>query len=323
MFEKKSNTFKIHTHQSHSQKWSAMLDPFGFDPWNAMSSHEIKEKMKKLDISFGAFGYDRFGLSQKHIAAFYSLLEPLYRRYFQVEAQGISFIPPANHKGILVGNHSGGIPVDAAMVAASLFFDLENPRHAHGMVEKFVQNLPFLANFFSRIGQLTGLPEHANQILDHERLLLVFPEGIRGTGKMYKDRYQLARFGTGFIRIALQNKAPVIPFAFVGGEEAMPVIYHAQFLAKIFQVPYFPIPKHIIPIPKPVPCQINYGKPMYFDGDGNESDEKILVYVEQVKEEIRRLTLEGIARIEERVKILSEQNHHIINHAIQSTKEPK
>ncbi len=297
-----------------------MRNHLGFDPWNAISSDAVKEKMKKLDIQFGAFGYDRFGLSQKHITAFYSLLEPLHRSYFQLEAQGMEYIPAHQQRGMLVGNHSGGVPVDAAMAVASLFFDLDQPRHAHGMVEKFVQNLPFVSQFFSRIGQLTGLPEHASQILGQERLLLVFPEGIRGTGKLYQDRYQLARFGTGFMRIALQNKAPIIPFAFVGGEEAMPVIYHAQFLAKIFQVPYWPVPKHIVPIPKPVPCQIHYGKPMVFKGDGNESDEKILEYVEQVKEEIRQLTLAGIHRREERLQQLYPQINQ--NAAISQTKEP-
>jgi 1-acyl-sn-glycerol-3-phosphate acyltransferase len=274
-----------------------------FDPWTAISTQAIQDKIKRLDVPFGAFGYDRFGLSRKHLSAFYSILDPLYHHYFQVESNGIEHVPKVQERGMLVGNHSGGIPVDGAMVFASLFFDLDQPRHAHGMVEKFVQELPFLSSLFSKIGQLTGLPEHANQILNQNRLLLVFPEGIRGTGKMYKDRYTLARFGTGFMRIALANQSPIIPFAFVGGEEALPVIYHAQLLAKLFKVPYWPVPKHIIPIPKPVLCQVEYGAPLTFKGNGNESDEEISAYVEVVKEEIRKLTERGIKRRAERLDL--------------------
>ena len=170
------------------------------------------------------------------------------------------------------------------------------------MVEKFAQNLPFLSSLFSRIGQLTGLPEHAVQILEAGRLLLAFPEGVRGTGKLFNDRYQLARFGTGFMRIALQTKSPIIPFAFVGGEEAMPVIYHAQPLADLIGVPYIPIPKHIIPLPKPEYCQIIYGEPLYFEGSGNERDVIIQGYVDQVKETIAGLIIEGRERREERLK---------------------
>ena len=202
---------------------------------------------------------------------------------------------------MLIGNHSGGIPVDAAMIFASIFFELDTPRHAHGMVEKFAQNLPFLSSLFSRIGQLTGLPEHAIQLLEAERLLLAFPEGVRGTGKLYSDRYQLERFGTGFVRIALKTNSPIIPFAFVGGEEAMPVIYHAQPIAKLLGVPYIPIPKHIIPIPKPEHCQILYGEPLYFKGSGNEKDSVIQSYVDQVRTDIAALISIGRQRREERI----------------------
>ena len=225
------------------------------DLWEHLSSEDVKARLQNIQLPFNRYGYDRFGISRKHLASFYSMLEPLYKHYFKVRVTGIEEVA-AIDKGMLIGNHSGGIPVDAAMIFASLFFDLDPPKHAHGMVEKFAQNLPFLSSIFSRLGQLSGLPEHAYQILNENRLLLVFPEGVRGTGKLYKDRYQLARFGTGFMRIALQTQSPIIPFAFIGGEEAMPVIYHAKILAQIFKVPYFPVPKHLIPIPKPEYCEI-------------------------------------------------------------------
>lgn len=276
------------------------MESEGSDIWSKISSEEVIARLDRIDIPFGPYGYDRFGLSRRHIAAFYTLLEPLYRYYFRVESTGLEHIPDQG-RAMLIGNHSGGIPVDAAMVFSSLFFDKNPPRHPHGMVEKFAQNLPFLSSIFSRLGQLSGLPEHAEQILQSERLLLVFPEGVRGTGKLYRDRYQLARFGTGFMRIALQNQSPIIPFAFVGGEEAMPVMYHAPLLAQLLKVPYVPIPKHILPIPKPVLCQLLYGEPMIFEGTGDETDEVIQGYVDQVKEKIASLIEVGRERRQERV----------------------
>ena len=257
-----------------------------------MTSTSVREKLPQIDLPFNAFGYDRFGISRRHIGAFYTFLEPFYRKYFKVNVGGIEHVPLTG-RGMLIGNHSGGIPVDAGMVFCALFFELARPRHAHGMVEKFVQHLPFLSSLFSRIGQLPGLPEHAAQILEQERLLLVFPEGVRGTGKLFKDRYQLARFGTGFMRIALKNRSPIIPFAFIGGEEAMEVVYHANLLAKVARVPYWPVPKHIIPFPKPVPCRVEFGAPMYFEGTGDEPDDIILSYVSDVRKEVRRLIEEG------------------------------
>jgi 1-acyl-sn-glycerol-3-phosphate acyltransferase len=271
------------------------------DLLNVATSTTVAERLHNLDVPFGPLGFDHFGISSRHLGVFYTLLEPLYRHYFKVEVKGLEHIPPCG-RGMLIGNHSGGIPVDAGMIFASIFFGLDPPRHVHGMVEKFAQNLPFLSSLFSRIGQLTGLPEHALQILEAGRLLLAFPEGVRGTGKLFNDRYQLARFGTGFMRIALQTKSPIIPFAFVGGEEAMPVIYHAQPLADLIGVPYIPIPKHIIPLPKPEYCQIIYGEPLYFEGSGNERDVIIQGYVDQVKETIAGLIIEGRERREERLK---------------------
>lgn len=274
------------------------------DLLSRLTSEEVRERLERLDVSFGPYGYDRFGLSKRYIGAFYTALEPLYRRYFRVAVSGLERVP-AEGRAMLIGNHSGGVPVDAAMLVCSLFFDHDPPRHAHGMVEKFAQNLPFLSSVFSRLGQLSGLPEHAAQILSDERLLLVFPEGVRGTGKLFKDRYQLARFGTGFVRIALQNKSPIIPFAFVGGEEAMPVVYHAEPLARLLGVPYVPIPKHVLPVPKPVVCELLYGEPITLEGDGAEPDEVILGHVARVREAITALIAQGRARREGRVEALA------------------
>lgn len=252
-------------------------------------SDEVDRRLDALDVPFNRYGLDPLGISRKHLGPFLSGLEVFYRHYFRVETVGVDNVP-ATGRAMVVGNHSGGLPVDGGMVLASLFFDHDPPRLVHGMVEKFANNLPFLSAWFSRVGQLTGLPEHAVRMLERDRVLMVFPEGARGTGKLYRDRYTLVRFGTGFMRIALQTGSPIVPFAFVGGGEAIPTIYHARLLAKVFRAPYFPVTPYGLPLPLPVACRLHYGEPMKFDGDGSEPDEVIDGYVAQVRDRIAALT---------------------------------
>ncbi len=265
--------------------------------WKRLISEEVLERAGRLDLNFNAHGFDSIGISKEHVALYYSFLQPFYRQYFRVCTSGIDHVPREGG-AMLIGNHSGSIPSDAGMVMASLFFDLEPPRHVHGMVEKFAQNLPFLSSWFSRIGQLTGLPEHAERLLNDGRLLLVFPEGARGTGKLYSERYQLVRFGTGFMRIALQTGSPIVPFAYVGGEESFPTIYHAKTMARLTGVPYWPVPPYLLPVPLPVACRVHYGEPMHFEGDGTESDQVIEGYVKAVRARIASLIQEGRAAME-------------------------
>ena len=94
------------------------------------TSKAVKERLDNLDIPFESLGFDRFGISRRHLGLFYTLLEPLYRHYFRVEVNGLEHIPTTG-RGMLIGNHSGGIPVDAGMIFASIFFELDPPRHVH------------------------------------------------------------------------------------------------------------------------------------------------------------------------------------------------
>lgn len=256
---------------------------------------EVEERVGRIEIPFNQYGYDPYGVSQRHLVWFYSMLAAFYRHYFRVRTVGIENVP-ARGSAMLIGNHSGSLPVDGGMVLASLLLEHDPPRHAHGMVEKFAESWPFVSEWFNRIGQFTGLPDHAVRLLEEGRMLMVFPEGARGTGKLYKDRYKLVRFGTGFMRLALQTGTPIVPFAFIGGEEALPAMFHARFLARLVGAPYWPVPPHILPVPLPVPCELYYGQPLKFEGDGTEPDEVIEEYVGHVKLRIRELIADGLAR---------------------------
>src|SRR5262249_26933115 len=157
-----------------------------------------------------------------------------------VQVFGVEHVPPRG-RTMLVGNHSGGVAIDAAMVIASMFLEMNPPRLAQGMAEKFLNKTPIMSEWLNRVGQLTGLPEHALRLLADGRLLLVFPEGARGTAKLYRERYSLVQFGSGFVRLALETKTPIVPFSFIGGGEAIPTIANAYSLGKLFGAPYVPI----------------------------------------------------------------------------------
>jgi 1-acyl-sn-glycerol-3-phosphate acyltransferase len=258
-------------------------------------SDDVEARMERLEIPFSDCGVDPYGISRKHVARFLTMLEPLYKSYFRVDAHGLSNVPRQG-RAMLVGNHSGGFAVDAGMVIASMFFAMDPPRLAQGMVEKFLAKTPFAAMWLSRCGQFPGLPEHAVKLLEDERLLMVFPEGARGTAKLYKERYSLVNFGTGFMRLAMQTRTPIIPFGFMGGGSAVPTVTNAYGLGRALGVPYIPVTYYGVAVPLPVHLEVEYGTPLRFDGTGHEDDETIMAHVETVKSSIAALVAKGRER---------------------------
>ena len=125
---------------------------------------------------------------------------------------------------------------------------------------------------------------------------MVFPEGARGTAKLFRERHSLVDFGTGFVRLALKTRTPIVPFAVLGGGEAFPTIANAYRLGRMFGVPYVPIVAYGLPVPLPVEDGIEYGPPMVFEGTGNEDDEIVFGYVEKVKEAIAKMLSAGARR---------------------------
>ena len=253
---------------------------------------EISARVDRLELPFDARGVDEYGVSKWHLAVAFRVLALLYRRYFRVRAEGLEHIPRRG-RAMLVGNHSGGIALDAAMVIATCFLELDPPRLAQGMAEKFINRFPFASVWASRCGQLTGLPEHAQRLLESDRLLLVFPEGARGTAKLWKDRFSLVGFGTGFMRLALKTKSPIVPFAFLGGADAVPTVANLYRLGKLVGVPYLPVTPWVLPLPRPAALSVRFGEPLRFEGSGNEDDETVQAYVEKVKGRIGQLMEQG------------------------------
>lgn len=251
-------------------------------------AEQIRERVERLEIPFNSAGIDPYGISKEHLRRAADLFTLAYRRYFRVECHGIEHVPTKG-RCMLVGNHSGGVAVDASMLAAACFWELEPPRLAHGMVDRFLHRLPFISEWASRIGQFAGLPEHARRLLLDERLLMVFPEGTRGTAKLYKDRHSLVRFGTGFLRLAMETRSPIVPTAILGGGEAVPTIMNLYKVGKLFGTPYIPVTPYLFAAPLPAKIVIRFSEAMYFTGDGDDTEANMLVRVEQVRERIAAL----------------------------------
>lgn len=265
----------------------ASLFPLPVDP-------QVAARVDAMELPFNRHGVDPYGIDKRELAKLYTLIGWFYRRYFDVKVLGAQHVPPRG-RAMLVGNHSGGVALDAVMVIASAFFELEPPRLAQGMAEKFIQKVPFLAWFTSRIGQFTGLPEHCVRLLEDDRLLMVFPEGARGTAKLYRERDSLVGFGTGFVRLALQTGTPIVPFAFVGGGEAIPTVANLYRAGKFFGMPYLPITPYLAPLPLPVSLQLVYGRPLHLQGSPSDSDDVIAEHVSTVKNRIASLLAQGRA----------------------------
>ncbi len=264
---------------------------------------DVKARVARLLLPFNDHGYDKYGTSRHHLEIFFSVLAPLYRRYFRVEVVGSEHLPHSG-RGMIIGNHSGGYAIDGLMTVASAFFELEPPRLAQGMAEKFLSSLPVTATWTSKLGQLPGLPEHAERLLNDDRLLMVFPEGARGTAKLYKERWSLVRFGTGFLRLALKTKTPIIPMAFVGGGDVVPTVMNLYRLGRMLGVPYIPVTPWGLALPAPRACSIHYGAPMVFEGDGSEDDDTIEAMVQQVQKTIAEMLVAARPAHERRVRPL-------------------
>jgi 1-acyl-sn-glycerol-3-phosphate acyltransferase len=171
-----------------------------------------------------------------------TVYEFLYHYWFRVEVEGIENVPPTGG-ALLVSNHAGALPPDAAMIAKAVKEEHARPRPVHLTVEHFFKGYPGLAMLVNKLGGVPAHPANVHRLLcDEQQLVLVFPEGRKGTEKLYKDRYRLRRFGRGgFVDAAMRARVPIVPIAVVGAEEAMPTFAQVGLLRRLTGLIYFPI----------------------------------------------------------------------------------
>jgi 1-acyl-sn-glycerol-3-phosphate acyltransferase len=171
-----------------------------------------------------------------------TLYDFYYNLWFRCEVEGIEHVP-SEGGALLVSNHAGALPPDAPMIAKAIKEEHPNPRPLHLTMENFFKGYPGLSMLLPKIGGVPAHPANVHRLLyDEQQLVLVFPEGRKGSEKLYKERYRLRRFGRGgFVEAAMRAGAPIVPVAVVGAEEAMPIFAHVTALQKLTGLIYFPI----------------------------------------------------------------------------------
>jgi len=262
---------------------------------------KVERAIDSLPIKTNALGYDPWGFGPRESKLYYSLAYRLYQ-YFRPEIHGIENVPAG--RVLIVPNHSGQLPLDGLVIAVACLLGAEPPRLVRAMVERWFPTLPVINQAFARSGAVLGDPINCRNLLAAENAILVFPEGAKGSGKTWDRRYKLERFGRGFMRLALQAGAPIVPVAVIGGEESIISIYNVEPLAKALNTPYFPI-SPLLPLlgpaaylPLPVKFHVYFGEPMRFDGPFDDEDHVIEEKVQIVKSRVQEMVDEGLARRE-------------------------
>ena len=171
-----------------------------------------------------------------------TLVEFFYRYWFRVEVEGIENVP-SDSGALLVSNHAGALPPDAAMIAKAIKEEHPQARPVNITVEHFFKGYPGFSMLIPKTGCVAAHPANVHRLLYDEReLVLVFPEGRKGTEKLYRDRYRLRRFGRGgFVEAAMRAEAQLVPTCVVGAEESAPIFGHVDVMKKLTGLLYFPI----------------------------------------------------------------------------------
>jgi 1-acyl-sn-glycerol-3-phosphate acyltransferase len=258
---------------------------------------EFEERLAKVPNRINEFGYDPYGLSPEFVRRWALPGVLLYRHYFRCETRDVERVPSG--RCLLVANHAGQLPFDAMMLTMALLLEAEPPRIARGMGEYWVARLPFVGTAAARGGAMVGTPDNCRHMLENEECVMVFPEGVRGISKPFRERYRLQRFGLGFLRLALEARAPVVPVGIVGSEEQQPGIANLRRLGRLLGMPSFPItatfpllgPLGLLPLP--VKYRIYFGEPLDIEGDPHDEDAAIEGRVALVRRAIGDLLERG------------------------------
>jgi 1-acyl-sn-glycerol-3-phosphate acyltransferase len=246
------------------------------------------------DYEVDEFGFDA-QLTERVIAP---MFRPLYRTWWRVDTFGLENVP-ADGAALVVANHSGTVAFDAVMTQLALLDDHPAHRHLRMLGADLVFKLPFIGEMARKAGNTLACAADAERLLTNGNIVGVWPEGFKGVGKPFSERYKLQRFGRGgFVAAALRAKAPIIPTAIVGAEETFPMIGNAKLLARLTGLPYFPLtptfpwlgPVGMIPLP--TKWTIVFGEPIRTDEypDGS-ADDPMLVFnlTDQVRESIQKM----------------------------------
>jgi 1-acyl-sn-glycerol-3-phosphate acyltransferase len=267
---------------------------------------DARETLNRIvDRLEGDYSEDEWGFDED----FVELVEPffgfLYETWWRVRVVGAERVP-AHGRALLTANHAGILPWDATMVSMALLREHPLPRYPRFMVLNWAFDLPWISSAMRKVGGVVASPFNAMGLLEQDHLVAVFPEGVKGTGKPYSERYRLQRFGRGgFVEIALRTQAPIVPVAIVGSEEIYPKLADLPAVARLIGSPYFPVtptfpllgPLGVIPLPSK--WRIEFLDPIETASYGPEgADDRALVLElsERVRDQIQQALYANLLR---------------------------
>lgn len=264
--------------------------------------YQITRKLKFNDLGLG---YDPFGMEIESAMMGFMLFNLVYKYWFRVESHGIEHVPETG-PALITPNHSGVLPLDGAMIGVDLAKNMKNPRIMRAVADHFFGFLPFINTALYRCGQVVGARRNVEELFQRGELLALFPEGAKGTGKLFWDRYKLRSFNVGFMELSLTYRVPIVPCAVIGGEEQFPMIFDVKPIARATSFPYFPI-TFFFPwlgplgaVPLPVKYHIYYGKPFHFYKKyppTTVKDPKVIrMLSEKVQKKVQEMVNEGLEK---------------------------
>jgi 1-acyl-sn-glycerol-3-phosphate acyltransferase len=279
---------------------SDMLD---LDTWKGIwyiLNYSLQQQTDMVRRRFaGEYETDDWGMDPEFISIVQPFLTFMYRRYWRVQTSGIENIP-ADGPALLTPNHSGQLPWDGAMVGSAVYLEHPEQRLVRSLYASWFPTLPFLSSIFVKAGQTLASVENGTRLLEEDQLVAVYPEGIKGVGKLFRDRYRLARFGRGgFVRMALRAQAPIIPVSVVGAEETYISLHKSETIAKLIGFPFFPITPTwpllglLGFIPLPTKWYIDFGEQIPMEQYGPEAANN-LVLVSQLTDQVRNIVQQMI-----------------------------
>ena len=285
------------------EKWRAIFEEglLDVETWKGlwfMVSYSAKYQADMLRRRFtGEYDTDEWGLDWEFLETLRPLFTFLYKYYWRVEASGLEHIPDYG-RALIVANHSGQLPFDGAMIGTAVLLEHPSQRLVRNLYADWFPTLPFLAPLLDKMGQALASVDNGTRLLQQEELVAVYPEGYKGVGKLFKDRYQLARFGRGgFVKMALNTQAPLIPTAVVGAEETYISLAKSDLMARATGFPYFPLSPTwpwlglLGLVPLPTKWSIGFGEPIPMDQYGPDAAEN-LVLVSQLTDQVRNIIQE-------------------------------
>jgi 1-acyl-sn-glycerol-3-phosphate acyltransferase len=246
------------------------------------------------DYDVDVFGFDRELTEQVLLP----LARPLYQRYWRVRTVGLEHVP-AETGALIVANHAGTLPFDAIMTKVALLDEHPAHRHLRELAADLALRVPVVGPLARKTGNTLAHGDDARRLLAAGELVGVWPEGFKGIGKLYRDRYKLQRFGRGgFVEVALRAQVPIVPVAIVGAEEIYPMVANVQWLARLFGFPYFPItwqfpllgPAGLLPLPSK--WVIDFGEPIDTTAYGPDAaDDPMVVFelTDRVRDTIQQM----------------------------------